>query len=49
VRAEELFREWYSLGAVRDGTARFWDRQLAHGDRYVTGIHLEARLKWLRT
>ena len=41
MRAEDLFREWYRLGEVRAGTAKFWDHQLAVGQRFVSAIHLE--------
>ena len=43
MRAEELFRDLYQMGAVRASTKKFWDHQLAHGQRHVTNIHLEVR------
>ena len=43
MRAEDLFREWYRLGEVRTGTAKFWDHQLAVGQRFVSTIHLEVQ------
>ena len=44
VRAEELFRDLYQMGAVQASTKRFWDHQLAYGQRHVTNIHLEVCL-----
>ena len=43
VRAEELFQDLYKMGAVRASSNKFWEYQLAHGQRHVTNIHLEVR------